>query len=84
MAEEVKPQSKKWTLFPAWSFVAGIVLMTLYYLSDGGVKFKYMLSFPQGVGGIIGEFFGIPIWWTIIAVIRNLFVKYGLGWETAD
>ena len=77
MVDEVKPQSKKWKLFPifAWSFLVGLVLFALIYLKDGGAEIRDMLSHPQGIGGIVGELLSLPIFCTIIAVIRNLFVK---------
>jgi hypothetical protein len=77
VVDEVKPQSRKWKLFPvfAWSLLIGFVLFALRYSTDGGTKITYMLSHPQGVGGIVGELLSLPIFCTIIAMIRNLFVK---------
>ncbi len=77
--EQVKPQSRKWKLFPvfAWSFLVGLALFALIQLKDGGAEITYLLSHnqAQGFGYIIGNILSLPILCTIIAVIRNLFVK---------
>ena len=77
--DEVKPQSKKWKLFPvfAWSLLIGLAILALIHVSNGGAEIRYVLSHneAQGFGYIVGNILGLPIFCTIIAVIRNLFVK---------
>jgi hypothetical protein len=77
--DQVKPQSKKWKLFPvfAWSLLVGLALLALIQLKDGGAEITDVLSHnpAQGMGYIIGNILSLPILCTIIAVIRNLFVK---------